>query len=151
VTDLTEPLRARLDEDEAEADAASGGEWGAIDHTRPFTVFDVAAYQKYNGRSLTGRYAVGAIERPEDRAHIARHDPARVLAEVEAKRGIIREAFHHAEILDGESGCCPAAAIERGECEDYQPEDLPILRLLAAPYVQHPDYRPEWAPEGSGT
>jgi hypothetical protein len=26
-----------------------------------------------------------------------------------------------------------------------------VLPLLAVPYSSHPDYRPEWAPEGSST
>ena len=49
--------------------------------------------------------------------HIARHDPARVLAECDAKRRIVERRNH----LDG-----------------------PTLRALAAVYADHPDWREEW-------
>jgi hypothetical protein len=66
-------------------------------------------------------------------AHIIRHDPVRVLAEVDAKR----------RILDGLAG-----ALDRHA--DYitgafTAED--VLHLLALPYRDHPGYRPEWAPD----
>jgi hypothetical protein len=59
--------------------------------------------------------------RTADAAHIARHDPARVLADVESKRGIL-------------------AAVKAGR---VSPEVLPFLAL---PYAGHPDYRSNWAP-----
>lgn len=66
--------------------------------------------------------------------HIARHDPSRVLAEVEAKRGI----------LEAHGGDLPEQPMFCGHCEHDTP--CPTLRFLAAPYSSHPDYRPEWAP-----
>jgi hypothetical protein len=79
--------------------------------------------------------------------HIARHDPARVLAEIEAKRRIMAEAFHHAAVIDSEWGCChDAEEIEQGLCPEQHPDELPLLRLLALPYASYPGYRPEWAP-----
>jgi hypothetical protein len=56
-------------------------------------------------------------------AHIARHDPARVLAECEAKRRIV-EMHAYQE-------------------EHFTPDEL---RALALPYADHPDYREEWRP-----
>ena len=59
--------------------------------------------------------------------HVRRHDPARVLAECEAKRRVIEE------------------------CDDYDnPSEVliladQILRHLALPYADHPDYDPSWA------
>ena len=64
-----------------------------------------------------------------DGDHIARWDPARVLAECEAKRRII-------ELCGGwvpDRDVSPLAA-------DY------ILGLLAVPYAGHPDYDEEWRP-----
>lgn len=55
--------------------------------------------------------------------HIARHDPARVLAECEAKRRIVEWAS------DGE-----------GEFHWST-----VLAPLAAVYADHPDYREEWS------
>jgi hypothetical protein len=79
--------------------------------------------------------------------HIVRHDPARVLSEIDAKRQILQQAFEHAAKIDGEWGCChDAEAIEAGHCEEQRPNDLPLLRLLALPYVDRPGYREEWRP-----
>jgi uncharacterized protein DUF6221 len=62
--------------------------------------------------------------------HIARHDPARILREVEAKRRIIIE--HHP--VDP----CDAHDVALGtiSCD--------TLRLLALPYADHPDYDERW-------
>jgi len=68
---------------------------------------------------------------PATADHFSRHDPARVLAECEAKRRIVEEYVR----------------IERGDYADstrWLAED--ILALLALPYADHPDYRPEWRP-----
>jgi hypothetical protein len=79
--------------------------------------------------------------------HIIRHDPARVLREIDAKRQILRQAFEHAATIDGEWGCChDADEIEAGHCEEQRPNDLRLLRLLALPYAGRPGYREEWAP-----
>lgn len=52
--------------------------------------------------------------------HIARHDPARVLAECEAKRRIMTMDF-----------------------ERYG-EQVELLYMLALPYAGHPDYEEAW-------
>lgn len=77
----------------------------------------------------------------EDMADAARRDPdcdcgqpARVLREVEAKRAIVK--LH---------------AAEPGQHPDFCGHDLHelpclTLRLLAAVWNDHPDYRQEWAP-----
>jgi len=59
-------------------------------------------------------------------AHIARHDPARVLREVEAKRRIVERY---------------AWLREHGDTGDA----AWVLPLLAAPYSNHADFRPEWS------
>ena len=63
----------------------------------------------------------------QDAAHIARHDPARVLAEVKAKREIVKFCDDDPLFLDG-----GWAYTDR------------VLRLLASAYDQHPDYDPAW-------
>ena len=84
-----EKLAAYLDEDEAAAKYIEDhsepwrGRWEADENHRLRT---------YNGWTLAvpgtpdGEFAPGVL------AHIARHDPARVLREVEAVRAIIRES-----------------------------------------------------------
>ncbi|OLT24379.1 hypothetical protein BJF79_13635 [Actinomadura sp. CNU-125] len=67
----------------------------------------------------------------EELTHFARFDPARVLAEVEAKRQIV-------DIHEGLHSCGAA---------DYDNADpCPTLQLLAQVYAGHPSYRKEWRP-----
>ena len=136
---LLDFLRARLHEDEQAAKEASGhaasavagvaskeGIWdGPYDGTRWVNDYDHVfatdprpeqppiveiAYCGYGAFTLT--------------PHLARHDPARVLREVEAKRRIVSRYAEN-----------PA-------------EPWPLFPLLemAAVYVDHPDYREEWKP-----
>ena len=69
---------------------------------------------------------------PNEAEHIARHDPARVMAECEAKRRVVEEC-RESEILsdEGTNGFVLACS---------------VLRLLALPYASHAEYRSEWAP-----
>jgi hypothetical protein len=67
---------------------------------------------------------------PTTRDHFARHDPARVLAECEAKRRVV-EIASPAQDEDG-------ATIPGSGLSD-------ILGALAAVYADHPDYREEWS------
>ena len=112
---LTAFLSARLDEDEAAAAACigdSGLEWYA------------------------DRAAMGF--EPRAAAHIARHDPARVLREVTAGREILRR---HGLASEDSMNCLWCS-------EDYRPYRWPCPDVLsvAAVWSDHPDYRQEWKP-----
>lgn len=110
--DLITWLRAQLDEDEVAAFDASA-EWQAeASHLWAETTEEAAA-------------------------HIRRHDPARVLAEVEAKRRIVDEHKHVG--LDASAG--PTRTCWRCNSFDW----CPTLRLLALPYADRSGYREEWA------
>lgn len=62
----------------------------------------------------------------------------RVLTEVDAKRRIL--AIHRRFVEEAGQACLGCAGgIEWEAC--------PIVRLLAMPYADHPDYQPEWAPD----
>jgi hypothetical protein len=67
--------------------------------------------------------------------HVARWDPARVLAECQAKRRIVDTCVPRVEITD--MGSADRQFIPG-------PPDMALLRLLALPYADHPDYRSEW-------
>lgn len=134
--DLVEFLRARLDEDEQAARAAGDGPWTVRDHTA-----DTVAI--YDSRREPVVYDEG---RPssDQMEHIARHDPARVLAEVDAKRRIIDlyEPYHW------HGPAAPTSPNPRDHVEDIEACRTCVTnRLLALPYRDHPDYRPEWVPE----
>ncbi|WP_049566833.1 DUF6221 family protein [Streptomyces sp. SBT349] len=132
--DLIAFVRARLDEDEARARAAAqdGAEWQHDGHA-------IVALPE---RDLVALGSQDYIE-PEHARHITRHDPARVLAEVDAKRRIAKLYEDH-ERLDRETF----------EAEGQHARSLSSLRAaywdacrhLALPYASHPDYRQEWKP-----
>lgn len=133
MSDLVDFLKARLDEDEQTAQNAASEQtnWTCEldDGTDPFT----AGTGYVDGIGLHGMHSDGYVE-ASAAVHIARHDPARVLAEVDAKRRVLdeHERVKDAEFPNFDGGY--AAAL--GD----------VLRLLALPYASHPDYRPEWRP-----
>jgi hypothetical protein len=123
--DLAKFLRARLDEDEQVARSACGA---TIEATESLWE---AKYLSVHAVTSTSTSA----ELPAELAdHIARQDPARTLAEVDAKREVVRLAEraydYHGTFMNGFASALVHA-----------------LRLFALPYAGHPDYRPEWAPE----
>lgn len=136
---LVEFLRAREDEREQLARDASGPARSDRWWAEPW--FDGTASRSdlwaRVGGQLTGR---GALENAHAE-HIARHDPARVLADVAAKRRIIElhTGGHECSTYDhnGEIDNC-TWCIDSWDCS--------TLRLLALPHADHPDYRSEWAP-----
>jgi hypothetical protein len=97
-------LRAELDEDERAARAAADTNEGA----------------NWSARSMW--------RSPFDE-HIARHDPARVLAEVDAKRRILDWAVETARVVDQ---------------DQYALAPEQVVMLLGLPYAGHLDYRQEW-------
>ncbi len=158
--DLIAFLNARLDEDAQIARVAAGANPGSPARSW------VAEKVDYKGQ--IGWQKVWAIvpERVEGGAqalflndilpkrvtHVARHDPARVLREVEAKRKMLEahgqghECQHFTasgekSVVDGKPWVYYEAAhteFTGGICD--------VLRLLGLPYADHPDYREEWRP-----
>jgi hypothetical protein len=142
---LVEFIRARLDEDEAAARAAQTKHpwddgYESFDELANGMLVGDGQASVNDGHTLGARpivvvqeewtYPPHGFELVE---HIARHDPARVLREVEAKRRILDEVHPNFEAAEEEAG-----VISGGP-------DL-LLRLLAALYVDHPDYRDGWRP-----
>lgn len=144
MSDLVEFLKARLDEDERHALAVE-------DNSAPWRgrwVVHGEALKTYNGWTLIYKKAGDTTPfRPGLLAHIARHDPARVLREVEAKRQIVE--LHQ----EGVSNDLPPDEEPTAEgifCMACTPVGEPpfypcsTLRLLALPYDDHPDFQEEW-------
>lgn len=132
MTTLAEFLLARIAEDETAAKAAPplehnydmGGhrqdERWVFDRRLPSSADGMGNWSPHNGSPTTA-------------AHFSRHDPARVLAECAAKRSILQQ-------------CNDVQRVQR-RCGD--PELLSIrhiVRCLALPYAEHPDYNEEWRP-----
>jgi hypothetical protein len=139
--DLTAFVAARLAEDEAAARAALESEWFA----------HVAEFARADHYAAFGDLAVEYdqwLPDVADGAHVARHDRARALREVAAKRAVL--ALHHAALYEGRN----SDGDERSDyfCNECDLEKFPCrtVGLLAAVWSDHPDYRAEWAPDGRG-
>jgi hypothetical protein len=138
MTDLVTWLRAQLDDDERVARAAA-------DYGDAWRAGDPGVYPS-NESQHPGPIVGGVWGDLEDQyaEHIARWDPARVLAEVAAKRVILEKVVPEADGLDvqveGEFGVGV-----RDEAEDPYLGDT-LVRLLAVPYANRPGYLAEWAP-----
>lgn len=76
--------------------------------------------------------------------HIARHDPARVLREVDAKRQLL--ALHAVDYRERPERVL--GEVDDPFCAECVGERYPCatIRLLALPYVDRPGYREEWRP-----
>ncbi|MFF4644969.1 DUF6221 family protein [Streptomyces sp. NPDC001389] len=130
---LVQFLRARLDEDEqiARGHQQWSAGWDQDDMAKEI-------------RDDVNAGTVAFVPHLGDRTHITRHDPARVLAEVDAKRRII--ALHsdptgHSCSITDETG------YELNYAEVARDEACTTLRLLALPWADHPAYQSEWAPD----
>jgi hypothetical protein len=121
---IIEFLEARIAEDEAVARAASHQKLAG-----PF-----------HGNWRHDSLHLSSMER-EDAKHIARHDPARVLAECAAKRAIIKQ-WDDVTLEDG-------VRDERDDIDEIHSGLIialrDVIKALAAVYSSHPDYRQEWA------
>lgn len=146
---LTEFLLARIAEDEAVARAATPGpwQWEPEDQSGNWgdsggSLETVARGPRYSdgsqGAEATvigawGHDAWGLDVSAEDAAHIARWDPARVLAECEAKRQILNSI----------------RALASSDWPLSQPVAMAIDSMagaLALPYRDHPGYDERWKP-----
>lgn len=117
-------LRARLDEDEKTARAAAEGPWKIRKSTRALD--DELGISSGDVEIVGPGYEGGGVWDRPDAEHIIRHDPARVLDEVDAKRRILDE--------------CNWGGPDHGDVY------WAVLERLALPYAGHPDYRGEWRP-----
>lgn len=135
---ITEFLLARIAEDEAVALKASeqigqrwcgnGGELRTLAHgdpraTEPCWLQVAKMGSEYGPHGRPAEWETGWWPRVGSFAHMARHDPARVLAECAAKRAIV-------------GGCADGG---------YSPTPYWVLLRMADVYADHPDYDPRWS------
>jgi Family of unknown function (DUF6221) len=138
MNDLITWLRAQLDDDERVARAASMAPWlrdeanASIRHSGPSASKSSESFGMYVIASV-GAHDIGRPSH-EDAEHIARWDPARVLAEIDAKRRILDmwADAQDAEFPNFEGGY--AAALDD------------VVSRLALPYADRPGFRAEWRP-----
>jgi acyl transferase domain-containing protein len=135
VSDLVQFLRARLDEDERIARAATDGPWRIDNETYAESINAADGVQVVAGGRWGGEASV--FDSTEDAIHIAAHDPARVLAEVQAKRmlldSIIPTMNDFEDKIDEEWGT-----------GDGKHASAAFLRAWARVYRDHADFDPSW-------
>ncbi|WP_326806045.1 DUF6221 family protein [Streptomyces sp. NBC_01788] len=145
---LVQWLRDQLDEDEQVARAAGGG-WRELPKNW------VSLRSSGVGQAPAHRVALVLDE--GERAHIVRHDPARVLRELDAKRRILalyataiegRTALRARmrEAIEKDSDEFTRLHRQESELLEMAGRMAPVVRLLALPYVDRPGYREEWRP-----
>lgn len=138
--DLVQWLRAQLDEDERIA-RAGGNRW-RFEQLRDGPAGEPGGYVLDLGR--TSIVDIGFMDDdvllPDEAAHIAEHDPARVLREVDAKRRI---AEHHDRYRSESLGNGPACFT----CGPGLGFPCPTMRALALPYADRPGFHEEWRPQ----
>jgi len=137
VTDsITDWLRAQLDEDERIA------RWAVSEHEREPRLVKCETggqwsrrYVDYGGTEVVDGAGHVIVPAAHDkgaavRTHIAAHDPARVLREIDAKRQIIEQHERY-------------AAERRRMMGGWDPrsDDSPVLAALASVYADRPGYR----------
>ncbi|MFB6557726.1 DUF6221 family protein [Streptomyces sp. NPDC056400] len=119
--DLVAFLEARLDEEADLARRCDGdgcGRWSAHGHTVDFCQAELAGFH------------------PTIASHVALHDPARVLREVEAKRRVLARHDLAPAVGDPETPWD-----DRDDCRfDGDPWPCDDLLDLASPYADHPDF-----------
>lgn len=129
--DLIAFVTARLDEDEVAAKAIlEDPDYEAEWHEQSSGVLYVGpGSERY---PLDGLCPIGDSRLTR---YIARHDPARVLREVEAKRAMLAEH----DTRDWRIG-------DRVHDCQWQSWPCNTLRQITAVWADHPDYRDEWRP-----
>jgi hypothetical protein len=147
-------LLARIAEDEASARKAAGEgigpEWSVDTDYGPAVVSGKwgTDHDTFDWHVCFAEGSPGAGQA----AHIANHDPARVLRECDAKRRIVEEHTQEPVIPGwserGETYACRVCRHQFAYEEVVRTGDVPCatLRLMAAIYADHSDYREEWKP-----
>ncbi|MER7047743.1 DUF6221 family protein [Streptomyces jumonjinensis] len=142
--DIDAFLRDRLKEDTETAHAAMWDEHSGSWTARP----PETRHERYTVEDYCDDGVV--IVAPENAdpdgvgRHVARWDPERVLAEVDAKRRMLDV---HRRVHRRSTGSAGGINEDCAIC-DHFPAQYPCgtLRLLALPYAAHPDYQEAWRP-----
>lgn len=159
-------LRDRLDEDERIASAATPGPWRYDQgkHWRkPGTSwFEEAVFAGPDGADaicVAGTGETDDWQSMADAEHVALHDPARALREVEANREIVSrfEQLHdrtneawseYSDWIEGKPTPEPGTPSSQHD-PAIRVELTSVLRILATTWANHPDYPDypeEWRP-----
>jgi hypothetical protein len=141
-TALIEFLRERLHDDEYVALDC----FGVNDRADMHTGTEPPRWRYHEG-SITSDDQHGTLraktwEREGD--HISRHDPARILREVEAGRRLLR--MYEGAIKEHEHAQQYREPHERPQVSAFRRALEAAVKFRALSYTDHPEYRDEWRP-----
>jgi hypothetical protein len=158
MTDFVEWLLACIAEDEVAAREAADvtmPEW----HVRVEDAYEMQLVHDSRGKAVVF-WEQGSLE---DglllAAHIARHDPARVLAECAAKRRIVELHRHEAkgpgpvlhdgarDLNEGVFGCVICSCVDDDPGWHFTGGWCQTVRLLGLPYTGRDGYDERWRPD----
>lgn len=147
---ITDFLLARIAEDEEAAHNAAEGPWATwrINGTKGLGVYSVPRLEgnrgvveiaDRRGHDSYAHYDSTDEMDPGDARHISRWNPARVLAECEAKRRILEHAQLWERTLNESS-----AKYTDVQCAMYRMAMHWTLERIVQPYADHPDFEDMW-------
>lgn len=154
MADIVEFIKSRLEEDEQIAKDPEWPSWNFEEQQGNLTINTGAVSM---GWEFGGSSGVWLCDDPEDdcaeyrgyaereATHIARHDPARVLREVAAKRALL--GAHCTDPTYGGTECLGCHANFQEEHWTQDINECPTLRAIASVHSDHPDYDPAWSSE----
>lgn len=134
MTEMIAWLHAQILADKAAADAATPGPWHAEIHRHRHTKVPVL-FEVHPVAELEGN-GDGGVQTAADAEHIARHDPADVIADCDAKLAILAEYERIAASL--------AAYTNPGNAGAYMAAQT-MVKLVAQGYRHRDGWRKEWA------
>lgn len=146
--DIVEFVNARLREDEEHARASRTPDEWRLERDGTSIYPTRVSRPRIEGLRDATVAIVLAVDRV-DAQHIARHDPARVLRGVEAKRRLVKDLLAQSHFLDNREwyGCRSITEDDTptGEpCTCGRDEDVERrLRLMASEWADHSAYRHE--------
>lgn len=124
-------LRGVLDDDERVAKAATPGPWTASGDWSPSVEAGDDTVAAYKGFWEEDNGVDPECIKEADATHIARHDPAQVLADVAAKRAVLDAYTARAELAS------------RGGLINRDPLGFAV-RTLASAYRHRPGWKNDW-------
>ncbi|MFE6428145.1 DUF6221 family protein [Streptomyces rochei] len=158
--ELVQWLRAQLDEDKRIVEVALryvDADWRRDDEENVALASSLTLAGKQEVAITADRWRRSMIEGPGVVMHVAEHDPARVLREVDAK-GRILDLFATAvddrvalrtrmrEVIDTDPDEFGRLHREESKLIEAAEYLAPVVRLLALPYADRPGYRDDWRP-----
>jgi len=129
---LIDFLTAQLDEEQRPAEAASPGPWHTDEEGEEVCAVD--------GIVTAEAFALSGNQTRATAAFIAANNPSRALAEIAAKRAILKlhARAHECSVIDEQGDIDPCYWV-------METESCSTVALLAQPYRDRPDFDERWA------